>query len=1167
MNTKLRAGIALLLTFVVVAMIVPLVVVAGGPSDRVPDHVHEQLPPGWERIAPNVAQRLIGIDRGKGPFNEDMAVYEAVISSLPTTLPDNETLIDTQWHQLIDVSGQTWYESGANLFKARVLDGRISVEDEYGRLIIWDSRIVIGDTFEGGTAAIVDDPLGANYESNTLSWTYGPYPTGAGEGATITRYLRTVEGIISELWYIPEKPNTSILLDITRSTEPDYTGEVVWILAWDSAGRVIPVTTNTLGWFVLGVDDLAGLTYPLWIDPTVSFTGTSANDAWFVKLAVVYADAHDATTGSIYHTNTGYIGQCYYPAYNDYSIDRFVVAWDTSSLPDTAVVLSPSYLRLYGVAPDKSATDFSITVQSGGTTYPHVPPVSGDYNQANYSGNGGSLSTSGFVTGQYNRIDLNTTGYGWVSRTGWTRFMLRSSRDISGTPPTGDELVYIRQAEAGSSYAPILFLTYAVAVVRPTVTTLPVDVKAETTLTLRGLLDDDGGESCSTRFLYGYTSSLIYSTSWVSGYVTDDIFSYALVGIDPGALVYYKAQAQNSAGASVNTDTTTVLTHPYRPDSFVVTVGDTQVGLTWTKGAGATNTIIRRSSTGYPATPTSDTSVYSGTGASETDTGLVNGTTYYYAAWGYISSGGLTEHSLLRTTWTATPEAPALATVVTYAATSVGATTANLNLALTSMGGYGSVDISFEYGLTDAYGSTTTPVTATSTGTLTEPISGLATTETYHFRARAQNVAGWAYGADMTFVTGGLSAPTITTDAADGEQLSSAQLHGTVTSDGDAPPVTVWFEYGLTTEYEMGKSPTVGGLETGSTFYFGLTGLASDTEYHFRAVGENSEGEGWGEDDTFTTDAPSAPTAETLTVASFGSRQATLRGQVLTDGGVTVEVSFEYGLNVSYGKTTPWVGGYSQGQMFEALITGLEIDTEYHFRARARNDGGTGNGDDGSFTTVFVAPTGFSAISISYASINLKWTRQGDQAYIRYKSSGYPVDRADGDPAYFGTGESTTVSGLEAGVTYYFKAWSWSEGGVWSTTTAAAVSTTLPTMIVGEEHVPQDIVGDPDAPGNWFTDPNQDKLALLPGYGILTNIADAYEMPYGTFFFFIGMAGVVGAGALGYLITKKEVVAILVGGLAVGALASFGFFPGYLVLIYIAIAGGITYLLSRRGEI
>jgi len=84
-----------------------------------------------------------------------------------------------------------------------------------------------------------------------------------------------------------------------------------------------------------------------------------------------------------------------------------------------------------------------------------------------------------------------------------------------------------------------------------------------------------------------------------------------------------------------------VSSYPSPPTSFTATAyNETQINLTWVKGTGATNTIIRYA-TADPGTWTLSTGtlLYNGTGTSATHTGLSAGDHIWYAAWSWNSTG------------------------------------------------------------------------------------------------------------------------------------------------------------------------------------------------------------------------------------------------------------------------------------------------------------------------------------------------------------------------------------------------------------------------------------------------------------------------------------------------------------------------------------------------
>ncbi|MFZ4523864.1 MAG: beta strand repeat-containing protein, partial [Bacteroidales bacterium] len=106
-------------------------------------------------------------------------------------------------------------------------------------------------------------------------------------------------------------------------------------------------------------------------------------------------------------------------------------------------------------------------------------------------------------------------------------------------------------------------------------------------------------------------------------------------------------------------------------------------------------------------------------------------------------------------------EGPASPDVITTTATDVtdGGATMNGTVNANSL----STTVTFEYGLTTAYGSTISANPDTVTGSTVTPVSAsvskLLTNATYHFRAKGVSISGVTNGNDMTFTTG-TSIPT-----------------------------------------------------------------------------------------------------------------------------------------------------------------------------------------------------------------------------------------------------------------------------------------------------------------------------------------------------------------------------------------------------------------------
>ena len=223
--------------------------------------------------------------------------------------------------------------------------------------------------------------------------------------------------------------------------------------------RIIHLNGDTYLLSGLRISDLTAMTFPVVIDPTLTVYATS-NDGYIYNFSANYNAVRTASTGTVNSSGTSMmIGQKKASSIPlpTYYIYRGFLFFNTSSLPSNAYIDNAT-LSLYKSG-DYSTTDFQITVQHGQPTYPHSPLQTGDYSKNHYAGNGGALNTSSFVNG-CNNISLNSDGKSWLNRTGLTKLCLRSSRDINGNTPTGNEYVTVYANEIGGHYQPTLVITY-----------------------------------------------------------------------------------------------------------------------------------------------------------------------------------------------------------------------------------------------------------------------------------------------------------------------------------------------------------------------------------------------------------------------------------------------------------------------------------------------------------------------------------------------------------------------------------------------------------------------------------------------------------------------------------------------------------------------------------
>jgi subtilisin-like proprotein convertase family protein len=338
----------------------------------------------------------------------------------------------------------------------------------------------------------------------------------------------------------------------------------------------------------------------------------------------------------------------------------------------------------------------------------------------------------------------------------------------------------------------------------------------------------------------------------------------------------------------------------------------------------------------FDATPSAGTWTLNVADNAPADTGTLN-------SWGITMPGSRT---------CSTPPPPGTApSATTKAASSIQARSATLNGAVKANGL--ATQYRFQYGTTTSYGSQTSWAdggSGTTAVTRSEAISGLEPSTTYHYRIVAQNSAGTTNGADMTFTTKA-AAPIVITSPATNLLFNGATLNGTVNANGLATQYR--FQYGTSTTYSNATPWTDGGAGlTAIARSAAVTGLSPSTTYHFRILAKNSAGVVGGVDRTFTTPAP-APTVKTQAAASVTSTSATLRSAV-NPNGLATTCRFQYGTTTSYGLATPsvGVGSGTTNVSCPATVTGLTPNTTYHFRGRATNSAGTGNGADLTFTTL-----------------------------------------------------------------------------------------------------------------------------------------------------------------------------------------------------------------------
>jgi fibronectin type 3 domain-containing protein len=208
--------------------------------------------------------------------------------------------------------------------------------------------------------------------------------------------------------------------------------------------------------------------------------------------------------------------------------------------------------------------------------------------------------------------------------------------------------------------------------------------------------------------------------------------SYTDGGLTNGTTYYYVVSALNTAGESGNSAQASAkpvapTRVPTAPVGLVATSGNAQVSLTWTPSSGAVGYHVKRStSSGGPYTQ-----IGAPTSATYSDSGLTNGTIYYYVV-SAVNSAGESGNS---TEVSATPVAP---TQIPATPAGLVATAGNTQVLLTWTASSGATGYHVKRGTSS--GGPYTQIGAPASATYSD--GGLTNGTTYYYVVSAVNSAG-----------------------------------------------------------------------------------------------------------------------------------------------------------------------------------------------------------------------------------------------------------------------------------------------------------------------------------------------------------------------------------------------------------------------------------------
>src|ERR1700733_7297586 len=419
------------------------------------------------------------------------------------------------------------------------------------------------------------------------------------------------------------------------------------------------------------------------------------------------------------------------------------------------------------------------------------------------------------------------------------------------------------------------------------------------------------------------------------GTVSGTTTTFTDTGLTNGKTYFYNVAANNSVGVSPDSNEVSVspgsaTTAPPAPTGLTANPANGEIDLTWNPSAGATSYSVYRGTTpgGEGATPVGTT-----TTDSFADTGLANGTGYYYTVAASNAAGAsakTAETNTVPTAAVATPPVP-FGVVVT---TSSG----QINLQWTYEENATSYRI---YRSTTPGGEGATPLATVTSSSYTDSAATSGTTYYYEITAltgTTESARSTEYSASTSGTGTGTAPPTPA---------------GLVATAGNASVALAWTASAGATGYSIYRGTTSGGegatpVGTSASDSFTDTGLTNGTTYYYTITASNAAGTSAHSSEVHATPAGSGGTATLLS-----------QGHPATASSVQ-NAGYPASNAVDGSLTTRWSSAFSDPQWLEVdlgathTISQVTIDWEAAyataFQLQTSNDGTT-------WTTIYSTTT------------------------------------------------------------------------------------------------------------------------------------------------------------------------------------------------------------------
>ncbi len=247
----------------------------------------------------------------------------------------------------------------------------------------------------------------------------------------------------------------------------------------------------------------------------------------------------------------------------------------------------------------------------------------------------------------------------------------------------------------------------------------------------------------------------------------------------------------------------------------------------------------------------------------------------------------------------------------------------------------------------------------------------------------------------------------------DGVTAAGATVHWTTNL-----PSNSGVTYGPTTDYgsEAGPDPALA-----MTHVVALSGLTPGTTYHYMVTSDDGQGHAASSGDGVFATSQVPLAIENVSVDSVGQMWAAVSWTTNRPSNSVVE----YGLTAEYGDSTEVDPALVETH--SVVVDGLSPGTVYHMRVRS-SDGGIppAVSGDAEFSTA-LAPLSLTGVEVAETGDTwavIRWTTdRAADSRVEYGLSIQYGDSSATDPRLV-TAHEITLSDLEPGVGYHFRAWS-----------------------------------------------------------------------------------------------------------------------------------------------